>query len=220
MSNPGSAEQQQDVIDRLQGEVAELRRSRRRLVQAASADRQAIERAFHNGVQQHLVALATDVRRVVGLLDGDPSAAKAILDDMATGIRDALTEATDLAALIRPPLLDVRGLASAIRLAAGRRDLTIVVEGQPDADDPAEIVEAVYWSCLEALSLGSPVFQARIRVRHADQGLSFEVTITKQRDDGSLVRLRDRVEGLDGRVSVVEGPDGNDRLYGWLPLSG
>src|SRR5436309_446439 len=57
VSNAGSGEQVQDVVDRLKAEVAELRRSRKRLARASDADRREIERALHDGVQQHLVAL-------------------------------------------------------------------------------------------------------------------------------------------------------------------
>ena len=90
MSNAGSGEQLQDVVDRLQGEVTELRRSRKRLVEAADADRRAIERALHDGVQQHLVALAVDLRRLAGLVDDHPVAAKALLDELAANVRQAL----------------------------------------------------------------------------------------------------------------------------------
>ena len=66
-----------DAIDRLKGEIDDLRLSRRRLVSAADADRRAIEDALHGGVQQHLIALAGDLQRLAGLLDADPVAAQA-----------------------------------------------------------------------------------------------------------------------------------------------
>jgi hypothetical protein len=65
VSNAGSGERLREVVDRLPGEVAELRGSRKRLAEAAHADRRAIECAFHDGVQQHLVALAVNLRRLL-----------------------------------------------------------------------------------------------------------------------------------------------------------
>ena len=79
-------------IDQLRGELAELRRSRKRLAEATTADRQAFERAFHDGVQQHLVALAVDLQRLAKLVDGHPADAKALVDEMAANLRDALAE--------------------------------------------------------------------------------------------------------------------------------
>ena len=97
VSNSGPGEQPQEAVDRLQDEVAALRRSRRRLVEAADADRRAIERDLHDGVQQHLVALAVDLRRLAGLIDADPVAAQALVDEMTVNVRTAMAEATALA---------------------------------------------------------------------------------------------------------------------------
>jgi len=97
VSNAGSGERLGESVDRLQGEVAELRRSRRRLAEAAHADRRAIERAIHDGIQQHLVAIAIDLRHLAGLVDDDPAAAKLLLVEMAANMRIALDEATQLA---------------------------------------------------------------------------------------------------------------------------
>ena len=219
VSNAGSGEQLPDVVDRLHGEVAELRRSRKRLAEAAHGDRRAIERALHDGVLQHLVALSVDLRRLAGLVEGDPAAAKALLDEMAANVREALDETTELAQTVYPPLLEARGLASAMRSAAERAGVTVVVDVPAGAGYPPEITAAVYWSCVEALSSASRGSRATISVLDADDVLTFEVAIAGHHPDGRLARLRDRIEALDGRVSVDEGQDGGSRVHGWLPLS-
>ena len=219
MSNAGAGEQMQDVVDRLQGEVAELRRSRKRLAEAADVDRRAIERALHDGVQQHLVALAVDLRRLAGLVDGDPAAAKALLDEMAANVREALDETIELAARVYPPLLEGRGFASAIRSAAESAGVTVLVDVPAGAGYPPEITAAVYWSCVEALSSASRGSQATVSVLDADGVLAFEVAVVGHHAEGRLDRLRDRIEALDGRVSVDDRQDGGSRVHGWLPLS-
>ena len=219
MSNAGSGEQPQDVVERLQAEVAELRRSRRRLVDVASTDRRAIERALHDGVQQYLVALAVDLQRLAGLVDEDPAAAKALLDEMAAYLREALTETTDLAQKVYPSLLDGRGFATALRSAAESAGVTILVDVPAGADHPPEITAAVYWSCVEALSSASRGSHATVSVLDADGGLTFEVAIAGHHPEGRLARLRDRIEALDGRLSVDEGQEVGLRVHGWLPLS-
>lgn len=219
MSNAGSGERLQDVVDRLQGEVAELRRSRKRLVEAADGDRRAIERALHDGLQQHLVALAIDLRRLDGLVDRDPAAAKALRDEMAVNVQEALDQATDLAQMVYPPLLEARGFTSALRSAAESAGVTALVDVQAGTGYSPEITAAVYWSCVEALSSASRGSQARISVLDTNGALTFEITVAGHHPDSRLDRLRDRIEALDGRVSVSEEHDGGSRVHGWLPLS-
>ena len=218
MSNAGSGEQLQDVVDRLQGEIAELRRSRRRLVETADADRRTIERALHDGVQQHLVALAVDLQRVAGLVNGDPAAAKALLNEMAANLREALTETTELAEEVYPPLLEGRGFATALRSAAERAGVTVLVDVPAVADYPPQISAAVYWSCVEALSSSSPGSEATVSVLVADGAIVFEVAVAGRHPAARLDRLRDRIEALDGRLTVDEGKLPSS-VQGWLPLS-
>ena len=218
MSNAGSAERRQDVVDRLQGEIAELRRSRRRLVEAAGADRRAIERTLHDRVLQNLVALAVDVRRLAGLVEGQPAAAKALLDDMAADVREALIETTALAQRIYPPLLEGRGFASSLRSAAENAGVTALVDVPARADYPPEISAALYWFCVEALASASKGSQAMVSVREADGALTFEVAVDRGHPTARLDGLRDRIEALDGRLSV-ENEDLGSRVHGWLPVS-
>jgi signal transduction histidine kinase len=219
VSNAGSDEQLRDAVDRLQGEVAELRRSRRRLAEAAHGDRRAIERALHDGVQQYLVAFAVDLRRMSGLLDRDRVAAKALLDELAVNVREALDETTELARRIYPPLLDSRGLASALRSAAEGAGVTLRVDIPSTAGYPPECTTAVYWSCIEALSSAPPGSEATVRVLGADGALTFEIAIVGQLADDRLEGLRDRIEALEGRVTVEHTKDGGSRVHGRLSLS-
>ncbi|MGZ8515198.1 MAG: sensor histidine kinase, partial [Candidatus Limnocylindrales bacterium] len=179
MSNAGSGNQLRAVVDRLEGEVAELRGSRKRLAEAADADRRAIERALHDGVQQHLVALAVDLRRLAGLVDGDPDGAKALLGEMVANVREALDATTELAQSVYPALLEGRGFASAVRSAAERAGVTVVVDVPAGAGYPPEITAAVYWSCVEAVSSAARGSRATVSVRDTDGVLTFEVAIAR-----------------------------------------
>ena len=207
------------AIDRIQGEIADLRASRRRLVSAADADRRAIEGALHDGVQQHLIALAVDLRRLAGLVDADPVAAKALLDEMTATVRTAIAEATELAERIYPPLLAVRGFASPIRSAAERLGISVLVDAPAGAGYPPEITTAVYWSCVETLSFASGGSEATVSVLDTEGMLSFEVGIDGPLPEDGFARLRDRVEALDGRLEVDDRTGGGSRVHGWIPWS-
>jgi signal transduction histidine kinase len=215
--NAEYGERKPNTVDRLQLEIAELRRSRKRMAEAADADRRAMERALHDGVQQHLVALVVDLQRMAGLVEADP-AAKALVDEMATNVRQALDEATDLARTIYPPLAEGRGLASAVRSAAERAGVAVSVDVPARAGYPPEITAAVYWSLFDALSAASPGSQASISVRNADGTLTFEVAIPEHLARERLDHLRDRIEALDGGLSVEDRQNGGSRVHGWLPL--
>ena len=214
----GSRDQLRDVVDRLQREAGDLRRSRKRLAEAADADRRVIERALHDGVQQHLVALAVELRRLDGLLDGDPSAVRALVDELAAIVREAIDVATELARRIYPPLLEAQGLAIALRSAAEHAGVTLLVDVPRGAGYPPEVVAAIYWVCVEALSSAPPGSEASVRVADADHELAFEIAVAGH-DERSMQRLRDRVETLDGRVSI-DRDAGGSRIHAWLPLSG
>src|SRR5439155_596537 len=90
---------------------------------ASDQARRQIERNLHDGAQQHLVALAVNVRLARQLADADPEQAKLILDELGGELQDAVQELRELAHGIYPPLLMDQGLTAALRAAAGRSPL-------------------------------------------------------------------------------------------------
>ena len=218
VSNAGSSEELHQIVARLEGEIASLRGSRRRLAEANHAERRAIERDLHDGVQQHLVALAVDLQRLAGLIDDRD--ATALLAEMRTNIREALDAATRLATRAYPPISDGRGLAAALRSVANEAGVAARVEVPARVDYPPEIAAALYWTWGDAIAWASPGSEPAISVRSADRGLTFSLTTPGPGTEGELERLRDRIEALEGRLQVDEAPDGSALLQGWLPLAG
>ena len=70
---------------------------------------------------------------------------RALLDEMASNVHQALDEATRLAQSIYPPLLET-GFASALRSAAHSAGVTAVVDVPAAPDSPREISAALYWT--------------------------------------------------------------------------
>ena len=143
----------QATLDEVRRQAEELQASRARIVATGDAERRKIERNLHDGAQQHLVALAVNLR--LAARHGRPtipSAAAEMLDELADDVQDTIQELRDLAHGIYPPLLMDSGLPEALRAAAGtqparRRAST----PRPSAGYPTEIEAAVYFCCLEAL---------------------------------------------------------------------
>ena len=115
----------QSTLDEVRRQAAELRASRTRIVAAADAERRRVERDLHDGAQQHLVALAVNVRLVKDLVLEDPEAAALALDEIAVEVKATVQELRDLAHGIYPPLLMDNGLPEALRAVASRSPLDV-----------------------------------------------------------------------------------------------
>jgi signal transduction histidine kinase len=207
-----------DDLEQLRAEVTELRASRARLILAADADCDRIERELHDGVQQHLVALAVKLQLVGPLVDANPAAARALVDEMEQDVQEALDEVARLAERIHSPLLEANGLAAALRSAAVSAGVPASVDVAVGSTFAPEISRTIYLCWLEALEHAGGGTRATVTVREEDRALTFEFVETGVRST-SLDGLHDRVEALGGRLTVETNVERGTRVYGSLPLS-
>ena len=63
----------QTTLDALRKQAEELRESRARIVASGDAERRRVERDLHDGAQQHLVALAINLRLAQDIVADDPA---------------------------------------------------------------------------------------------------------------------------------------------------
>lgn len=195
-------------------EVEELQASRKRIVLAADAERQAIERELHDGLQQQLVALAVDLQHITALAERNAEAAKTLLDKMSSDLQGALNEAGRLAERIHAPLLEQKGrLAVALRAAAVAAGVHADVAVAGGSRYAPEVARTVFLGWLEALELAETTPPA-ITVLEKDDVLVFEIV-----SRATLDRLRDRIEALGGRLTAEPAAAGATRVAGRLPLS-
>jgi signal transduction histidine kinase len=218
-------------LDELRLQADELRASRSRVVAAADAERRRIERDLHDGAQQHLVALAVNLRLARELAESDPDGARAVLEQLAGDVHEALEEIRDLAHGIYPQLLVDRGLSEGLRAAVSRAPLRARLEIGAIGRYRPDVEATVYFCCLEALqNVGKhagPDARATVRVWEEQAGLRFEVA-----DDGTgfdtrieprgsgLTNMSDRLGALGGRLSVFSAPGDGTRVAGAVPLDG
>jgi signal transduction histidine kinase len=193
-----------------------LRASLRRLVLCSDADRRAIERDLHDGVQQHLVALAVDVQLTAQAADSDPAATSSLIEELARHVQHALDEAALLAQRIYPATLDAGGLAVLLRSAASEAGADASVDVAAGPDVPAEIAMTVYLCWLDAL-FGCEE-RATIKVRESGDDLDFEVLMDGAHSGRWHGCLQDRVEALRGRLTITHGTGGEVSVSGSLPL--
>lgn len=98
--------------------IAHLTESRAGAVAAHGAELRRIERDLHDGAQARIVALSMRIGLAKQLLDRDPAAARARLDEAQDGADAALAELRHVVRGIHPPVLTDRGLAGAVRALA------------------------------------------------------------------------------------------------------
>lgn len=180
--------------------VDALRATQARLIATADAERRAIERALHDGPQQHLTALSVNVQLARQLLDTDPEQAKAKLDEIRSDLHDALDELRALAWQVYPSLLVDGGLVSALREAfSDQLDVRELSRYAP------EIEAAIYFGCVAALG-------TRVRVYEDDNAVRFQVEgVAAGQDDVDVIR--DRVSALGGELTMS-----GTQLEGRIPL--
>jgi signal transduction histidine kinase len=215
-------------LEELRREVEELRASRTRVMAAADRERRAIERGLHDGVQQHLVALAVNLQLARELAASDPPAAKKLLEEIGQDVREALESVRALAYNVYPPLLLDRGVTEALRGAAAGAAIATRIEAETTDRYPPDIEAAVYFCCLEALEDAAErgaKTRANVRVWSEHEQLLFEIVVDGSADGDDdrepaavLTSMNDRLGAVGGRLTVSAEPR-LTRVRGTIPLA-
>ncbi|MFS0899733.1 GAF domain-containing sensor histidine kinase [Mycolicibacterium litorale] len=204
---------------------AELIASRARIVAAADNARQRIERNLHDGVQQQLVTLALQVSMLVEYPELD-AGVRSELENIAAGLRTALTELREIARGVHPAVLTKAGLGPALRALASRSALPIRVRAQVPGRLPPPVEVGAYYVVSESLANAAK----HARATHADvvAALDDGVLRVSVSDDGiggavaaegtGLMGLRDRVETLRGRLTIDSPVGGGTRIRCEIPV--
>jgi len=201
--------------------LEQVRASRARIVEAGLAERRRIERDLHDGVQQHLLGLAA--RLTVAMTHTSDATAYGTLAEVSDGLKGVLAELRDLAHGIHPAVLSQGGLAAALEDVAERLPLPVRVIAP--ATRVATAVEATaYFVACEALTnvvKHAKAGSATVTVGIAEAQLNMQIA-----DDGvggvkstghGLANIQDRVNALDGEITIVSPPGKGTRLEVKIP---
>ena len=218
----------QTTLDELRKQADELRESRARIVASGDAERRRVERNLHDGAQQHLVAMAVNLRLARDILAEDPPAATEMLDQLALDIKETITELRELAHGIYPPLLADRGLGEALRATANRSPLDVTVRATGIGRYGPEVEAAIYFCCTEALQNAAKHAggaQVEVRVWEEAGGLLFSVSddgpgFDQERARGGhgFVNMADRLGSIGGRIRWESQPGQGSQILGSVPL--
>jgi signal transduction histidine kinase len=196
--------------------VADLRRSRVRLVDAFETERRRIERDLHDGVQQRLVALTMTLGRAEYELAEQGGGPALDLVRRAHGqAEDALEDLRGTVRGIHPRVLVDHGLAAAVHEIADRCGTPVTVDIALDRRLPAPVEAAAYFVASEALT--NVERHARAGRAEVHAWLRDDAVVLSVVDDGAggarpadgsgLAGLALRLDALGGRLQVSS-PDG------------
>lgn len=205
-------------LERLRAELDELRASLRRLVQAADAERRAIERDLHDGLHQHLVALAVSLQLARRAASTDPEAAVTALADIERDVRRALDETARLAHRIHPPTLEAGDLGALLRSAATSAGVPAAVDVAAGSGASPDVVMTIHLCWLDALARAGGDRRVTIEVQERADALTFEIESDDAGSEAGLQALRDRIEALGGAFEVRSTTGGRRRVSGSLPV--
>ena len=209
----------------LSAQLAEVRASRARIVEAGDAERRRLERDLHDGAQQRLLGIRLALQLARGrIADGDGSVDE-LLTEADAEVGGALEELRALARGIHPAILTDEGLAPAIAALARRAPVPIELTVSPERL-PEPVEATAYFVASEALAnvaKHARASRATIALARTNGRVAIEVT-----DDGvggadaegtGLRGLRDRVEALDGHLEVETQAGRGTRVTAVIPCA-
>jgi signal transduction histidine kinase len=213
-----------------------LQQAHQRLITVVEEERRRLRRDLHDGLGTALASVGLIVAAPNQLLRRDPDSVASLLDQVLTQNQETVREVRRLVYGLRPPALDERGLAEAIRahiLNSQSSRLQIEVGELPIGLPPlpAAVEVAAYRIALEALTNVIRHAQAgRCAIRFTQMGngsaTALQIEIV---DDGiglpnelrvgvGLRSMRERAEELGGTYVIESDMGGGTRVYVKIPL--
>jgi PAS domain S-box-containing protein len=200
-----------------------LRALSRQLMRAQEAERRRLARELHDELGQVLTAVSLNLQAAKA--DAAPAALPR-LEEAAQTVQLAIGQVRDLSLDLRPPMLDLLGLESALRWYAERQGVragfSVRLAGGLEGRLPPDVETALFRVAQEALTnvarhaLARRVevevrrHDGRVRMLLRDDGVGFDPDSTRVRADrgGSfgLLGMQERVQLLGGRLDLTSAP--------------
>jgi signal transduction histidine kinase len=198
-----------------------LRVSRARVVAAADSERRRIAHDLHDTLQTRLVLLAVEAHGLRS--DASVRTEAAALE---AGLQTAIGELRELVQGLLPAVLAERGLYAAVEDLADRIPLPITLElDSQRAPLPPPVESVGYFVVSEALTNAvkhAHAHELHLRIERTNGQLAIEID-----DDGiggagaspgsGLMGMLERVEAVDGHLSVKSLPGGGTRVLAEVP---
>ena len=218
-----------DRLAELSAKADELRLSLERLVDAQDAARSRLERDIHDGAQQHLVALAVNLRLAHTLASRSPRRANLLLAEQEQAANETIQAIVDLSRGIYPRVLNDEGLAAALRAEIGKSAVPVELVAHQVGRYAASVEAAAYFCCLEALQNAAKHAEAqciRVDLRGdanlltlvvEDDGVGFDPQAVSP--GAGMTNMPDRIESAGGTLIIDSAPARGTRVEARLPTA-
>lgn len=204
----------------------QLTASRARVVASADEAKRRIGRDLHDGAQQQFISVALKLRAIQASVPPEQVELAHELDQVGTGLSDAIEDLTEFARGIHPAVLAEAGLAPALRNLARRSPVPVELDVRVE-DRLTERVEfTAYYIASEALTNAAK--HAKATVVHVDVEATDSLVRLAVRDNGiggadptrgsGLFGLKDRVEAAGGTMTLHSPVGEGTELVVDLPL--
>jgi two-component system, NarL family, sensor histidine kinase UhpB len=206
------------VLDTASDRNRRLREMASRAQDATEEERRRLARELHDGIAQSLAALNIQVklaRRAESI-----QVRGAVLDEVSTGIAEAILELRRMARGLRPPALEMLGLGAAIESHARSTLEAAGIAAEIRAENvagalAADIELALYRILQEGLSNAirhSGATSVRVELRRGEDHVELEIEDDGHGFDPRSVRDGDRGLGLFGMEERTESHGGQFQL--------
>lgn len=226
-----------DVTERRLAE-AEQRRLLDRLITAQEEERRRIARELHDDLNQRLAVLAIEVEGLAAHPPEEPSELAGRLRALQQKVAELSEDVHDLAYELHPAILEDLGLAAALRSFAAdclkRQGIHVTLRQSPLPEPlPQAAAACLYRVAQEALRnvakharvAGAELIVERagagVRLCVRDAGVGFDAGGPGRRNGGlGLQSMQERVDMLNGRLTVRSRPGQGTEVEAWVPLNG
>ena len=223
----GAAVVFRDTTERRRAEHArEIEASRRRIVEAADAERRRLGRDLHDGAQQRLVNVVIGLQLAAAELDADERPAGLVADALAEA-QAAIEDLRELGAGLHPSILTNRGLRGAITALTARAPLPVTFT-VPEVRLASSIEAACYFVVSEALTnvaKHAAATEADVDIAiHGEDDVAVVITDDGRggatvQDGHGLAGIHDRVAAFGGTVEIRSQPGEGTRIRAVIPLN-
>jgi signal transduction histidine kinase len=211
----------------LRAQLAEVRASRARIVEATDAERRRLQRDLHDGAQQRLVALGMRLGRLRDMVNGTAPDAASALADAGEQLRCALEELRDLSSGIHPAILVEAGLGPALRSLAEVAAVPVQIDATPDGRVAANVEGCAYFVVSEAIANAAKHASAGVVHVSVEHDGAYVIVSVEDDDIGGadasagtgIAGLEDRVASLGGRLIVRSPMGGGTFIRAELPCA-
>jgi len=227
------------ALEELQTEFEQRRQLTAQMIRIQDEERRRLARELHDSTGQNLVALKLDLTILQEKAASLDQSLREVLTECMELAEKCIKEVRTLSYVLHPPLLDERGLASALRLFSEgfsqRSGIDLTLDFPEDLGPlPPEVELAgfrIVQECLTNVHRHADSKTAKVHLERQDHQMLFEVSDAgrgfkatdgdhagKVVDHGIGIRgMRERIRQLGGSLQIDSGPGGT-RVRAILPL--